>query len=280
MARYIASGHGNSTGFVQTKHGKPGPGYGCMTCHDPSGTGHFDGVTGSQRLRIDNSASGLCLDCHAAGQTAPGLLGVNAFSKATKHSTSVTGHYSYNYECDACHDPHGTSNLAMVRTAIDGGLGAGPVSFTFTDSTTFDPSHKDALSNLIVVNGVCNVCHAPGRPPHNNTADSGNHYYGSACWSCHLHTVSFDTVGFLTYILIAPNPAQLNVHGSLQLTVQGITNLNGTIDFTTRPLWSSSNPAIATVNALGNLNGIAAGTAVVYSRYSGFVDSAVVQVNP
>jgi Bacterial Ig-like domain (group 2) len=280
VARYVVSGHGNTTGYVQTRHGKPGPGYACVKCHDPAGPGHFDGVSGSQMLRIDNSGSGLCLDCHAVGQSVPGLLGVNAFSKATKHSSSVTGHYNYSYECDICHDPHGTTNLAMVRGSIDGGLGAGPVSFAFTDSTLFDPSYKDSLSNPVVVNGVCNACHAPGLPAHNNTAHPGNHYTGSACWSCHFHTVSFDTVGFLSYILIDPNPAELNVHGSLQLTVQGITNLNGTISFTSPPVWTSNNPSVVTVNALGNLNGISAGTATVYVRYSGFADSAAVQVDP
>jgi uncharacterized protein YjdB len=72
----------------------------------------------------------------------------------------------------------------------------------------------------------------------------------------------------------------LNVHASLQLTAQGITNLNGTIDFTSRPVWSSGDPAIVTVNSLGNLNGVSAGTATVYVRYSGFVDSVAVQVDP
>jgi hypothetical protein len=280
IVRYVASGHGNNTGYPQTQHGKSGPGYQCQKCHDPQAPGHFDGITGSQMLRIDNTASALCIDCHAVGQKGPGKLGVNAFSKATKHSTSVTGHYSYNYECDACHDPHGTSNLAMVKEEIDGGLGAGKVSFKFTDSTMFDPSYLDTSSNLVKVNGVCNACHEPGKDAHNKTNEPGNHRRDRACWSCHFHSVGFDTIGFRTSILIDPNPVQLKVGMSLQITLLSITNLNQQTDVSSIAVWTSGNPAIVTVNALGNLNGISAGTATVYARYSGFADSVTVQVDP
>jgi len=272
MAYYASKGHGNSKGYPQTLHGKNGPGYRCEICHDPNGPGHFNPSAGDSLLRINNKASALCLDCHSTGQNTIGKLGYLAFSKATIHSSKISKRFNYNYECKTCHDPHGTKNLAMIRETIDGGLGAGPEPVIFTDSTMF--------SGNSIKTGACDACHAPGNNAHVNTGESGNHRYDRACWDCHFHSISFDTLGFLSYILIDQNPAELKVGSSIQLTVQAITNLGGAIDFSSRPVWSSSNPTIVTVNVLGNLNGITSGNAKVYVRYSGLIDSTAVLVDP
>lgn len=272
MAYYAPSGHGNTKGYAQTLHGKNGPGYRCDVCHDPNGPGHFAPSAGDSLLRINNGSSALCLDCHAPTQQSKGKLGYVAFSKAAIHSSRISKRFNYNFECKTCHDPHGTKNLAMIRESIDGGLGAGPETVNFTDSSMFSVDS--------VKNGACDACHAPGKDAHANTGEPGNHRFGRACWDCHFHSAGFDTIGFLSNIVIDPNPVEMKVASSLQLTAQALTNLNGAIDFTSRPVWSSGNPMIVTVNALGNLNGISPGNATVYVRYSGLTDSVSVQVNP
>jgi hypothetical protein len=280
MAHYNASGHGHTGDFVQTRHGKTGPGYQCVICHDPAAPGHFTPGAGDSMLRIANGSSGLCLDCHNPNHKGAGQLGLEAFSKASKHSSSVTKHYDYNYECDVCHNPHGTANLAMVRETIDGRLGAGPLAIKYTDSTMFDPSYQDTSFNLVKVNGVCNACHAPGGETHSSTNHPGNHHWGQACWQCHSHLIGFDTTGIISFIAIDPNPAQLNVGASFQLAMSANSNLGIQTDVSASATWYSGKPTIVTVNAFGNLNGVSVGTAFVYARYSGLIDSTEVQVIP
>lgn len=213
---YQISGHGNTGPFKATNHGKNGPGWACIVCHDPE-SDHIGGNAG-KRLRIDNSASDLCLDCHIPGKTGHGRLGKDATAEANIHSPTssgteryVIGSNAYNkkanqpgieryvkgFQCIVCHNPHGTSNLAMIREQLDGGLGAGAIkvriqtmlggNFAALDTTSgLDPSPTPD-------NGVCDVCHGPNEESHLATKFPNNMYHGINCANevCHDHTKGF-----------------------------------------------------------------------------------------
>ena len=186
-AHFTTSGHGNSGPFAGTEHGKNGPGYTCAVCHNPNSPNHINPAVHDYRLVIANDQSQLCNACHSPA--GPGQsFGADA-TDATIHGSSVTGRYSqipqYNYQCVVCHDPHGTSNLAMIRESIDGGLGAGPVPVSLKDDLkNLDPSADPD-------NGVCDVCHAQGGQPHPDTNHPGNHNHGIKCVLCHKHSKGF-----------------------------------------------------------------------------------------
>lgn len=195
---YTISGHGNRGSYPATLHGANGPGATCTVCHDAAAP-HITAGTGA-RLRIDNSTSALCLDCHAPDNPA-GTLGVVAVARASIHASRITGNYGsvaqYNYQCTECHDPHGTSNLAMVNEKIDGKFGYGFVTVSLTGAlTALDPTPQPD-------DGTCDVCHDASRKAHANTSPPlvgpyGNHFQSTHCMACHTHTLSFKRATFNT----------------------------------------------------------------------------------
>lgn len=190
-AYYTSAGHGNSGLYPATQHGANGPGAACTVCHNATAA-HIH-ANGNPRLKIDNTASGLCLDCHAVDSPA-GTLGTVAVSRASIHGGSITGNYTsvsqYNYQCADCHSPHGTRNLAMVNQQIDGKLGYGFVTVNLTGAlTALDPTQQPD-------DGTCDVCHDASRKAHAETSPPsegpfGNHYQSTHCMACHTHTQSF-----------------------------------------------------------------------------------------
>lgn len=194
-AYYNTAGHGNRGPYPATLHGANGPGAACGICHDP-GALHIK-ANGNARLTIGNTASALCLDCHAPDNPA-GSLGAVAVSRASIHSSNVTGNYTsvaqYNYQCTECHNPHGTRNLAMVNEQIDGKFGYGFVSVSLTGAlTSLDPTQQPD-------DGTCDVCHDASLKAHAGTSPPlvgpyGNHFQSTHCMACHQHTESFKRSG-------------------------------------------------------------------------------------
>jgi hypothetical protein len=224
---YYVTGHGTTGTYNATQHGQNGPGYGCTVCHDTAAS-HISGtLDDSDRLKTvtddaldyTTDTSEVCLDCHKVGKSADGSLGYDATAEATVHSGGVAGNFntsgkapdafpSYGdsadyatnpgYQCYDCHDVHGTQQLAMILSSIDGNLGgtSNPVSVagfesTDTDLTDLDPS-------AAADNGVCDTCHASGDNPHPDGDYVGNHNQGNtgnACIVCHYHTASFTHAG-------------------------------------------------------------------------------------
>jgi predicted CxxxxCH...CXXCH cytochrome family protein len=221
---FVTTGHGATGAFNAT--GNSGPAYACTTCHDEDAP-HIDiyGSTGkftrlksvTDTLDYTSSTSALCLDCHRVGQTTNGVLGHDASSEASVHSGAIMNRYnsaatgafpaygdkgnygtSPGYQCETCHDPHGTTKLAMMRSSINGAIGGpgNPVeingfSASDTDFTGLDPTPAPA-------DGVCDSCHATAGLPHPDTPHPGNHNQGHAgrsCVGCHNHKFSFASVG-------------------------------------------------------------------------------------
>jgi predicted CXXCH cytochrome family protein len=134
----------------------------CATCHDQ----HQNGNT--HYLRMDNTDSTLCKDCHR-GDGAP-----------LEHGGASPS------DCMTCHDPHSSSgNVGLVRTTVNGvnivltndTIGVGPGAFV-------DPDPN--------VDGICEACHdypanVPGMIPQ-HTLDGSM----PACTQCHTHARAFE----------------------------------------------------------------------------------------
>lgn len=137
----------------------------------------------------------------------------------------------------------------------------------------------------------------------NATADGGLNEVAGGVVTAHMQ----DTIPVLTVLVIAeregkadtstltivwrpvetvevtPNPAAVSVGGTVQLTAT-LTAANGTEVTGRSVVWSSSNPALATVSQTGKVTGVAPtppGTAVVITATSeGKSGTAEVHVNP
>ena len=219
---YYSTGHGNTGPFNATVHGQDGPGYTCTVCHD-SASSHISGTLGDadrsktadDGLDYTTDSSEVCLDCHKADQSGIGTLGYDATAEASVHSGGVTGNYDTSaasafpaygdsadyatnpgYQCEDCHEVHGTQKVAMVLATLDGNLGGttNPVSVSGFESTDSDLTDLDPSATAD--DGVCDVCHTTLGSAHPDTNHADNHNQGNtgnSCMAsgCHSHAASF-----------------------------------------------------------------------------------------
>ena len=82
--------------------------------------------------------------------------------------------------------------------------------------------------------------------------------------SCGGFFVSNDTV---TQLSVSPTNPTVQVGSSTQFTATGTTAVGNQIDVTPGVNWTSSKPAIATVNSAGLLTGVTAGISVIGASY-------------
>jgi hypothetical protein len=150
---------------------------------------------GDGNLLVRDNSDQLCLDCHAIAT----------------HSSQASAKYgSWAVGCRACHTPHGTTNIYLLRTtitppAVNGYSPAQTVKF----STTTGDSNSSAAASASFVNsdgsGPCQVCHTRTVKPGTTTkrwqrgaGTAGNadaHYTSAAgtrpCTDCHNHKNGF-----------------------------------------------------------------------------------------
>ena len=143
----------------------------CTTCHDSSAT-HISGVLGDNvRLKLANDNS-QCASCHnVAGKVK------SAFANMSTHVTTKGG--PQDMLCKMCHDPHGTTNLSMVRTKLKG---------TWTNATTYTITYTNAVTgfvNTATNRGLCQVCHT--RTAHYKAGVAETDHPTSGCLTCHSH---------------------------------------------------------------------------------------------
>lgn len=168
-------GHGQYSSAALTK-------VKCTTCHSNSAD-HIGAGPTEKRLLIAGNA--LCDSCHttAAGKITNDLRldlpvhggAVNAFSRFTSATNLVNIAAVRSDTCAGCHDTHGTSNAASIRTTING------LSVAFNGSNFIETSNDGTYYH-----GLCQVCHTKTKYFNRNSAPVTGHATGG-CLTCHDH---------------------------------------------------------------------------------------------
>ena len=163
----------------------------CQNCHDEDSL-HISGVSADDDRIVQADITTFCQYCHDANATddavftGPENVAEVAATRVSTHSNQSAGYTppippiendptGFRRECADCHDPHGTSNIRMVNTTLDGTPGV-----VFTSDTQFD--------TVAGAQDVCEVCHT--QTQHNGGA-GGFHPQSfqdtNQCLGCHGH---------------------------------------------------------------------------------------------
>lgn len=158
-----SKGHGQAT-FTGTPT--------CQSCHNANAA-HISGILGDAvRLTLANDNT-QCASCHnVAGKVK------TPFANMETHFTTRSG--SQDMLCKQCHDPHGSTNLSMIRTQLKG---------TWTNATSYTITYNDSVNGFINTNtnrGLCQVCHTKTNHYKAGVAETG--HPTSGCLDCHSHT--------------------------------------------------------------------------------------------
>ncbi|WP_298268833.1 CxxxxCH/CxxCH domain-containing protein [Geobacter sp.] len=160
--------------FATTGHGQAGASYAasraCESCHDP-GAPHISGALGvNMRLTLPDDNT-LCASCHNDPARVPTPSRQNVASHVTARGGTPTG------ACKSCHDVHGTANLSMVRTTING------------KAVTFTNLSSGFVKTVAPYDGLCQVCHT--QTNHYRSGQAPDGHPTKNCLSCHSHKGSF-----------------------------------------------------------------------------------------
>jgi predicted CxxxxCH...CXXCH cytochrome family protein len=144
----------------------------CTDCHDQS-SAHISTALGTyMRLgTYDTNINGLCNTCH----TDPTKVITPSRLNVTTHVLTLGGGPAG--ACTLCHDPHGTTNLSMVKTTINGTA----IAFTNTSS--------GFVKTTAPYNGLCQVCHT--QTTHYRSGAAPDVHPTKFCLSCHSHKGTF-----------------------------------------------------------------------------------------
>ena len=142
----------------------------CNSCHNQN-SAHISGVLGDNvRLTLANT-NAQCASCHnAAAAVKP------AFRNMSTHFTALG---VANELCKTCHNPHGTTNLSMIRTQLKG---------PWSNVTTWTITYTDPINGFINTTnnrGLCQVCHTKTKYYLAGKVESS--HPTSACLDCHGH---------------------------------------------------------------------------------------------
>lgn len=172
--------------ITQTVYNTKGHGqfnaYTCTDCHNDNSR-HINGTAGDKRLLAilgSGSDNTECTYCHNNAGIVTNVARQNMMPHVTDKVGPVLG------LCNACHTAHGTSNINMIKTTINGK----PI--VFSNITTGFIS-KVAVAGYY--NGLCQVCHTKTNYFRNTTTSAvplptaplGGHYDDRRCTACHDH---------------------------------------------------------------------------------------------
>ncbi|WP_371079049.1 cytochrome c3 family protein, partial [Salmonella enterica] len=98
-----------------------------------------------------------CADCHTATKN----IVRSSFANMSTHISTYGGKQDTNFLCRACHDPHGSTNLKMIRTDIykytTWAKNSTNWVVTFTNRTS--TSGINGFVNTKTNRGLCQICH-------------------------------------------------------------------------------------------------------------------------
>ena len=165
--------------FATNGHGKTSAAQTCVSCHD-NNSAHI-GQNGTKRLKtaLTASTNAECNTCHNDASiivNKPLMLNMKA------HRASGVGS-----KCSDCHNAHGTTNIMMVNTTINGKTISLPDTQSFVNGGG---------------TGVCQACHTnpaagPSTSHFNNTGTQTAHVASTSnCLDCHLHNPTSGGLAF------------------------------------------------------------------------------------
>lgn len=162
-ANFTTRGHGQTAAVYNASRT-------CESCHDAGGA-HISGVLGdSMRLTLAND-NGQCASCHNDAARVPTASRRNLVSHVTAKGGAPTS------LCASCHDVHGTTNLAMIRTTING------------KAVTFGNLSTGFVKTVAPFDGLCQVCHTA--TAHFRAGQALDGHPTKNCLSCHSHQGSY-----------------------------------------------------------------------------------------
>jgi len=155
----------------------------CTLCHQE--TAVFMIETGGHK-----SLNLVCEVCHpdlTPGEVGPGHRGIqdcaNCHPGEATHEYPTTGTEG---DCADCHEPHGSTNLSLVRKRLVTPEGAvNDVTFTNRDGLA-DGSFANATEPGT---GVCEICHVSTE--YYRADGMGDDHFTLTCTACHTHTSGF-----------------------------------------------------------------------------------------
>lgn len=181
------------TTFINRGHGKGATYNTCQSCHNAN-SAHISGVLGDSNRLLSQLGTGNsnleCTYCHYDGAKVTNA----AYRNMSSHlgiGSSYTGGGGNNYStrsmCDVCHDPHGSSNAAMVRRFISFGTAAGFGNLTGTVTFNTKTGRADYVQTSAPYRGLCQICHTKTTTFKRNSAVVA-HNGSSDCLGCHGHS--------------------------------------------------------------------------------------------
>ena len=144
----------------------------CTGCHDQN-SAHISSALGTyKRLgAYDANINGLCTTCHSD----PNKVPTASKRDVTTHVLVKGGGAAGN--CTLCHDVHGTSNLSMVKTTING------------KAVIFSNLSSGFVKTTAPYDGLCQVCHTVTVHYRSGVALDG--HPTKYCLTCHSHKGTF-----------------------------------------------------------------------------------------
>lgn len=156
--------------FATTGHGQAFTNYStsrrCESCHDANST-HISGVLGDNMRLLLPDDNTQCASCHNDPTKVPTATKQNVLSHVTTLGGTATS------DCKSCHDPHGTTNLSMIKTTING------------TAITFANLSSGFVKTVAPYNGLCQVCHT--QTTHYKSGQAPDGHPTKNCLSCHGH---------------------------------------------------------------------------------------------
>ncbi|HEY6871663.1 MAG TPA: cytochrome C [Geobacteraceae bacterium] len=149
--------------FDITGHGQFANSNQCTNCHDQN-SAHISGTLGTYKRLLLPDDNNLCASCHNDPTVVTTSTSQNMQTHIKPDGTQLL--------CVNCHDTHGTTNLNMLRTTING------TTITVTDL-------NNGLVDQVTNYGFCQVCHTATAHYRAGVPETG--HFTSGCLGCHTH---------------------------------------------------------------------------------------------
>ena len=164
-----------TTNFSDKGHGKYPGSTACTTCHD-NNSAHVTGALGATarlQAELTGTFNADCNYCHNNAASIPTAGFLNMSTHFTVKGSGQT------MACAVCHEPHGTTNLSMIKKIIKNKTVSYTISYTDRSADWVDTSSKL---------GLCQICHTATKYYQAGVAE--RNHATTRCFDCHAHNAA------------------------------------------------------------------------------------------